>query len=451
MDDSGSNASKMAAVEAMTRRRDLWVASALALVTLLLFYSSIRATQWHFDYTSRIGAALLQGDLGLRQPAPSWLNEMVPANGRYYSVFPLGAVLSMMPVAVLQKTRLIHDFPGRALAALIAALSAWFLFRLSVIGTQSLPKRVLLSLVLIFGTWTWCNLGFGGAWQIALGLALLGQIAALYFVLVEFRPLLAGAFFALALGNRTELALCLPIFICFLIRRVAPDDNDLKTLLQRSREKYFVFIYFLIFPVVLGFFTALYNYVRFDSIFDFSRRSRSVHRPLQLRPLPLDLRFWLLAYPQRFAGALVPARTFLASRYSLERAQNVVRRFSRCAQFSVPEFLSVRLFYFSGQSVSVFDFSRGRTPQSRRLDRYRFTNICALGSRQSRRLAVLLSLRHGAFAVDVSFVTRQRPGENFCDRAVTFCCFGNDQRARHLSISLDESNPPLSGRTKILQ
>ena len=71
MDDSGSNASKMAAVEAMTRRRDLWVASALALVTLLLFYSSIRATQWHFDYTSRIGAALLQGDLGLRQPAPS--------------------------------------------------------------------------------------------------------------------------------------------------------------------------------------------------------------------------------------------------------------------------------------------------------------------------------------------------------------------------------------------
>ena len=269
MDDSGSNASKMAAVEAMTRRRDLWVASALALVTLLLFYSSIRATQWHFDYTSRIGAALLQGDLGLRQPAPSWLNEMVPANGRYYSVFPLGAVLSMMPVAVLQKTRLIHDFPGRALAALIAALSGWFLFRLSVIGTQSLPKRVLLSLVLIFGTWTWCNLGFGGAWQIALGLALLGQIAALYFVLVEFRPFLAGAFFALALGNRTELALCLPIFICFLIRRVAPDTKDWKALVQQSREKSRVFICFLIVPAALGLFTALYNYARFHSIFDF--------------------------------------------------------------------------------------------------------------------------------------------------------------------------------------
>src|ERR1700730_18699563 len=161
MDDSGSNNSKMGTMEALSKHRDVWVASGLALVALLLFYFSIKATQQHFDNTARIASALLQGGLGLRQPAPSWLNEMVPANGRYYSVFPLGAVLSMLPVAVLQNVKLIHDFPGRALAALIAALSAWFLFHLSVIGTRSIPKRILLSLVPIFGTWTWCNLGFG--------------------------------------------------------------------------------------------------------------------------------------------------------------------------------------------------------------------------------------------------------------------------------------------------
>jgi hypothetical protein len=269
MDDSGSNNSKMGIVEAMTKHRDVWVASALALVALLLFYFSIKATQQHFDYTARIASALLQGDLGLRKPAPSWLNEMVPANGKYYSVFPLGAVLSMMPVAVLQKVNLVHDFPGHALAALIAALSVWFLFRLSVIGTESLPKRILLSLVPIFGTWTWCNLGFGGAWQLALGLAVLGQVGALYFVLVEFRPLLAGTFFALAIGNRTELALCLPIFIWFLVGQVAPDAKGWKALSQQSREKSRVFIYFLIVPVALGLFTALYNYARFHSIFDF--------------------------------------------------------------------------------------------------------------------------------------------------------------------------------------
>ena len=266
MDDSGSNNSKMGA---MTKHRDVWVASALALTALVLFYLSIKATQQHFDYTARIASALLQGDLGLRNPAPSWLNEMVPANGRYYSVFPLGAVLSMMPVAVLQKVKLIREFPGHALAALIAALSVWFLFRLSVIGPESVLKRILLSLVPIFGTWTWCNLGFGGAWQLALGFAVLGEVAALYFILVEFRPLLAGAFFALAIGNRTELALCLPIFIYFLVRRVAPDTRDLKSLVQQSREKSRVLIYFLIVPAALGLFTALYNYARFHSIFDF--------------------------------------------------------------------------------------------------------------------------------------------------------------------------------------
>src|SRR5260370_176145 len=195
MDDSGSNNSKMGAMEAMTKHRDVWVASALALAALLLFYFSIKATQQHFDYTSRIASALLQGDLGLRKPAPSWLNEMVPADDRYYSVFPLGAVLSMVPVAVLQKIKLVHDFPGRALAALIAALSVWFLFRLSVIGTESVPKRILLSLMPIFGTWTWCNLGFGGAWQLALGLPVFAAAAAFYFVLVEFLPLLARQFF----------------------------------------------------------------------------------------------------------------------------------------------------------------------------------------------------------------------------------------------------------------
>src|SRR5207237_5732978 len=116
---------------------------------------------------------------------------------------------------------------------------------------------------------SWCNLGFGGACQLALGLAVLGQVVALYFVLVEFRPLLAGAFFALAIGNRTELALCLPVFIYFLMRRIAPDSWDLKSLLQQSREKSRVFIYFLIVPVALGLFTALYNYAHFHSIFDF--------------------------------------------------------------------------------------------------------------------------------------------------------------------------------------
>jgi hypothetical protein len=251
------------------KHRDDLVGAGLALAALLVFYFSIKPTQQHFDYTVRIASALLEGHVGLQTKPPSWLNEMVPDKGHYYSVFPLGAVLSMVPVAILQKIHLIKDFPGRVIAAAIAALCVWFFYQLSIFGTASLSRRIVLSLAVVFGTWTWCNLGFGGAWQIALGCALLGQIAALYFTLVDVRPIIAGAFFALAIGNRTEIVLCLPIFLYLLLRQIAPDAKKLGELVQTAREKSRIFLYFLICPVALGFFTALYNYARFHSFFDF--------------------------------------------------------------------------------------------------------------------------------------------------------------------------------------
>ena len=269
MDASGSSNAGTTVTAAGPKSSDFLVGIGLLVVTTVLFFSSIKATQHHFDYTARIASALLQGNLGLTTAPPSWLNEMVPANGQYYSVFPLGAVISMMPVAILQKANLVRDFPGRGLAALIAGLTIWFFFRLSAIGPASIARRVLLSLALIFGTWTWCNLGFGGSWQIALGLALLGEIAALYFVLADFHPLAAGAFFALAIGNRTEIALCLPIFFYFLGRQIAPEAKDWKSLAEQTRQRLRPFVYFLILPVSLGLLTAAYNYARFHSIFDF--------------------------------------------------------------------------------------------------------------------------------------------------------------------------------------
>src|SRR5213080_4137066 len=257
----------MTAHERRDTARQFWIAASLSLFAALAFFFSTNAKLRDLDYTSQIASALLRGHLGLTDKPPEWLNEMIPQGERYYSAFPLGAVLSMVPIALLQKAGLIQNFPGHVLAALIAGACVYFFFQLAkafgadYFGLEGSPlvRRILLALFPIFGTWTWCNLGFGGAWQIALGLAVLGEVAALYFVLVEFRPLVAGAFFALAIGNRTELALCLPIFIYFLVRQIAPDSRDLKSLAQQCRDKSRVFISFLIVPVALGLLTALYN------------------------------------------------------------------------------------------------------------------------------------------------------------------------------------------------
>jgi hypothetical protein len=252
------------------KKMDFWLAAGLSLFAALVFNFTTKATLNNFDYTGRIASALLHGHLGLETRPGSWLNEMVPWEGRYYSVFPLGAVLSVVPVALLQEAGWIHSFPAHFLTALIAGLCVFFFFRLSSIETKSISRSILLALFPIFGTWTWCNLGFGGAWQIALGFALLGEVGALYFTLVQPRPFVAGAFFALAFGNRTELVLVLPIYLYLWFANAGGADAIAwNNVTRRLREKAPALISFLILPVTLALLTAAYNFARFHSVFDF--------------------------------------------------------------------------------------------------------------------------------------------------------------------------------------
>src|SRR4029453_4374410 len=111
--------------------RDLWIALGVSLFAALAFYFSTRANLHDLDYTNQIASALLHGRLGLQEKPPDWLNEMIPWEGRYYSAFPLGAVLSMLPVALLRNRGLIQSFPGHVIAALIAGLCVYFFFQLA--------------------------------------------------------------------------------------------------------------------------------------------------------------------------------------------------------------------------------------------------------------------------------------------------------------------------------
>jgi hypothetical protein len=252
-------------------------ALAVSLFAAIAFYFSTKATLHDLDYTNQIASALLHGQLGLQEKPPDWLNEMIPWEGRYYSAFPLGAVLSMLPVALLRNTGLIQNFPGHFLAALIAGLCVYFFFGLgnafgadySTFKTKSLARRIMLALFPIFGTWTWCNLGFGGAWQIALGLALLGQTAALYFTLARPSPFVAGAFFALAFGNRTELLITLPLYLYLFWRQANGRVFTWKNLKRGVQENGRMLVRFLSLPAALAILTAAYNFARFHSIFDF--------------------------------------------------------------------------------------------------------------------------------------------------------------------------------------
>ena len=256
-----------------TSRGDVRISSqipplAIATGVFLIYWFSTPAPMEHFDYTYRIAEALLHGRLGLTETPPSWLNEMVPFGDRYYSVFPLGSVLSMVPFALLKTLNLIEVVPARFIAAFLAASAALFFYLLSGKQGISTQRRILLALFPVLATWCWCNLAYAGAWQLTLGFALMGEVGALYFTLIDRRPLLAGFFFAIAFGNRTEVLLVAPIFLYLWTRDAGPAKQpfSLRHRLMAHRRE---IIYFLAIPFLLGLATLAYNQARFGSLFDF--------------------------------------------------------------------------------------------------------------------------------------------------------------------------------------
>jgi len=248
--------------DARLARRSKLAPLGIALATALVYFFSNPRPQDYFDYTYRIAGALLGGQLGLTEQPPSWLNEMVPHGGRFYSVFPLGSVLSMLPAALLREAGAVGTFPSALVVSLVAGATSLLLYLLSLRYDLTPRKRLLLVLFVPFGTWTWCNLTFGGSWQIALGLAVAGQLGALYFTLVRPRPVAAGLFFALAFGNRTEIILLAPVFMYLACR------DSIKSL-REIVASWPTLLKFSAAPLLLGVATLAYNYARFGSPFDF--------------------------------------------------------------------------------------------------------------------------------------------------------------------------------------
>ena len=88
----------------------------------------------------------------------------------------------------------------------------------------------------------WANETMAGAWQLALGWAMLGELGAIYYTVYDRRPFLAGLFFALAFGNRTEILLTAPIFMFLLfydkkLRRTISVGTKLKRIEKYDEQR----------------------------------------------------------------------------------------------------------------------------------------------------------------------------------------------------------------------
>ena len=256
----------------------------LIIGTGVIYYFSNPNPQHYYDYTFRVAENLLYGRIGFTEKPPSWLNEFVPFENYYYSVFPLGSVLTMLPFAFLKLLGIVKEMPAAFISALTTSGICLFLFLISAQYKHTWRKRILLSTGILFGTWMWTNLAMAGAWHLALGFAMLGELGAIYFTIFNRKPLLAGLFFALAFGNRTEILLTAPVFMFLLLRKdFQSEDAESKAEKAKTKDRrpktefhisYFKFqipnlAKFCAVPFILGVLTLIYNYVRFHSFTDF--------------------------------------------------------------------------------------------------------------------------------------------------------------------------------------
>lgn len=251
-----------------SKHRDVWIGCGVALLVAVIFWLLVQKRYLQdLNYTFVLASSMLQGYLGIYD-APSWLNEMIPATGGiFYSVFPLGSIVSVMPLSALVLVGILKSYPVNFLIGLLAGGCAGVAYAYTGINKQmKVEKRIMLALWLVAGTWFMTNLLFAGAWQIALGFAVLGQLATIYWSVVKPRPFLAGLALAVAFGNRTEVILTAPIILAFLLR---PYWKERQTFVQFARLTWPTALKFCTIPVILGVATLLYNHARFGSYFDF--------------------------------------------------------------------------------------------------------------------------------------------------------------------------------------
>lgn len=247
----------------MIDRKNILVCVLLGVSAFLLTYLPNEFPANYYDYSFQIGEAMLGGHLGTQSQPEQWLAEMIPKDGTYYSAFPLGNILSVMPFAMLKKIGCIQKFPSRFIAAALAAIITLLAFLLTAPYQLAPRHRVILALAPFFGTCLWANVSFGGSWQIAIGYAVAAEMGALYFLLVLRKPFLAGLCFAAAFGNRTEIILTAPIFYYLLIRETSPLPAE------KKRSHLMEALSFSGAPFALGILTLWYNAARFSNPFDF--------------------------------------------------------------------------------------------------------------------------------------------------------------------------------------
>ncbi|HDS45513.1 MAG TPA: hypothetical protein ENN68_05405 [Methanomicrobia archaeon] len=229
---------------------------ALFFSAFLIFWVSGEGHPSHFDYYVRLSDAFLHGRLYLLDP-PSWLNELVPYDGRYYVVYPPLPAVLMMPLVALVGTGLNQTLVSIFIGSLSVVLAC--VVARDVLGKDQKGAAPIWAAVLFgFGTIFWYLTSVGSAWYLAHVTAVFFLFLAIHEALTKRRPFVTGLLVGASYWCRLPTILTLAFFAVLIGLTYRRDSAQMPGQILKLVAGASVFVGL----------NMLYNYVRFGTPFD---------------------------------------------------------------------------------------------------------------------------------------------------------------------------------------
>lgn len=245
--------------------RSILVPCFIFLIVFTVYYLTKPGSTPYNSYV-RLADTFLHGRLHLTENLP-WL-ELAPVGDKFYIVPPPMPALLILPLVAVKGLLLDQTLISIILGSLCSVILYSLMKKIfAKHGKKSATLALWTTALFSFGTIFWYLSSVGSVWYF-------GQVVAIFFLLLSLNELfgkkrawLVGLFLGAAFWSRLPVILSLPFFILILLKWGGKEKKWRKLFNKNNFSLAIQFSLGVGFFIILNF---IYNYIRFETIFDAS-------------------------------------------------------------------------------------------------------------------------------------------------------------------------------------
>lgn len=207
-----------------------------------------------FNYFTRLSQSIINSKLYTNEN-PSWLNEFIPIDGKFYVALPPMPAVLMMPFVYIFG----NNFSETLFSISLGSINVVLVYLLLRQFNFSKHVVIFVTIFFAFGTNHYFTASVGSSWYLAHIVTLSFLNLAILETVTKRRLVLIGVFLGAAFWSRTSVLFTLPFFYIYLYKRFWP--------INKRNFLNFVFLNLgVLFFIILD---AIYNYLRFGNFSPF--------------------------------------------------------------------------------------------------------------------------------------------------------------------------------------